>query len=93
MRKVVSGIYLLELLNQRLARYAQCQDCTFAGPIRRLKEPEEGGRNWSRYISLTCSGSVPAGCKRIAERVLDDVSREYNLIVSPVEDLWAGPGH
>jgi len=91
MRRPVSGVYLLEVLNQRLARYGHCQDCRFAGPIKRLKEATPDGLNWSRYLALTCQGELPAGCRRTAERVLADVAREYNLIQSEVEDLWAAP--
>jgi hypothetical protein len=78
-RKQVSAEYLLQLLNQRLEAYGHCHTCHFAGPIRRLTEPEDDGRNWSRYIPLVCSTAVKPGCSRAAERIIADASLEYNL--------------
>jgi hypothetical protein len=78
-RKHVSAEYLLQLLNQRLESYGHCHTCHFAGPIRRLAEPEDDGRNWSRYIPLVCSTAVKPGCSRAAERIIADASLEYNL--------------
>ena len=78
-RKQVSAEYLLQLLNQRLESYGHCHTCHFAGPIRPLAEPEDDGRNWSRYIALVCSTAVKPGCSRAAERIIADASLEYNL--------------
>lgn len=79
-RKLVTPEYLLQLLNQRLEAYGHCHTCHFAGPIRRLAEPEADGRNWSRYIPLVCSTAVMPGCARAAERIIADASLEYNLV-------------
>lgn len=79
-RKLVSPERLLVLLNQRLETYGQCSRCRFAGPIRRLKDPEEDGRNWSRYIALVCLNGVSGGCSRLAERIIGDAAQEYNLV-------------
>ncbi len=78
-RKLVSPDYLLQVLNQRLDAYGHCHSCRFAGPIRRLSEPEVDGRNWSRYIPLVCSTGVLPGCARVAERIISDAALEYNL--------------
>lgn len=78
-RKRVSPDRLLRLLNQRLEAYGNCHNCHFVGPIRRLPEVAEDGRNWSRYVALVCSGGVAGGCARIAERIIEDATREYNL--------------
>jgi hypothetical protein len=78
-RKLVSAERLLRLLNQRLEGYGHCHGCTLAGPIRRLAEPADDGRNWSRFIPLVCGTSAAGGCVRLAERIIDDASREYNL--------------
>src|SRR5688572_2867140 len=78
-RKLVSPERLLRLLNQRLEGYGHCQTCSFAGPIRVLSELADDGRNWSRFVPLVCSEGLGSGCKRIAERILDDAAREYNL--------------
>lgn len=78
-RKLVSPERLLVLLNQRMGAYGNCHSCRFAGPIRRLREPDEDGRNWSRFIALVCHNGVSAGCSRLAERIIADASREYNL--------------
>ncbi|MEX2570828.1 MAG: hypothetical protein WD737_05945 [Gemmatimonadota bacterium] len=78
-RKQVSPERLLRLLNQRLEGYGHCHACRFVGPIRGLSEVAEDGRNWSRYVALVCSDGVGSGCKRIAERILDDAALEYNL--------------
>lgn len=78
-RKLVSAERLLNLLNQRLAGYGHCHGCRLEGPVRRLPEPEEDGRNWSRYIPLVCGSGSAGGCVRLAERIIDDATREYNL--------------
>lgn len=78
-RKVVTPEYLLRVLNQRLEGYGHCHSCHFAGPIRRLPDPEPDGRNWSRYIALVCTTGVAPGCARAAERIIDDAAKEYNL--------------
>lgn len=78
-RKLVSGERLLKLLNQRLEGYGHCHGCRLEGPIRRLAEAEEDGRNWSRYIPLVCGSSAAGGCVRLAERIIDDATLEYNL--------------
>lgn len=78
-RKLVSPERLLVLLNQRLETYGHCHSCRFAGPIRRLREPDDDGRNWSRYIALVCLDGVSGGCSRLAERIIADATQEYNL--------------
>ena len=78
-RKLVTPDGLLRLLNQRLEGYGHCHSCKFAGPVRRLQNVAEDGRNWSHFIPLVCSDGMGSGCKRIAERILDDASLEYNL--------------
>lgn len=78
-RKLVSPDRLLRLLNQRMEGYGHCHGCSLVGPIRRLNEPEEDGRNWSRFIPLVCGSASAGGCIRLAERIIDDATREYNL--------------
>jgi hypothetical protein len=78
-RKLVSPERLLRLLNQRLESYGHCHSCHFAGPIRWLDEIAEDGRNWSRFVPLVCTEGMGSGCKRIADRILEDASLEYNL--------------
>ena len=78
-RKLVTPDRLLHLLNQRLEGYGNCHWCKFVGPIRRLEEVTDDGRNWSHFIPLVCSEGMGSGCKRIAERILDDAAIEYNL--------------
>jgi len=78
-RTVVGPDRLLRLLNQRLDGYGHCLSCKFVGPIRPLDEITDDGRNWSHYVPLVCSDGLGSGCKRIAERILDDAAAEYNL--------------
>jgi hypothetical protein len=78
-RKIVSPDRLLRLLNERLEGYGHCHACRFVGPIRVLEDHAEDGRNWSRFVPFVCSDEVGSGCKRIAERILDDAALEYNL--------------
>jgi hypothetical protein len=78
-RKLVSPERLLVLLNRRLDSYGHCHNCRLSGPVRRLKDPEDDGRNWSRYIALVCTDGVSPGCSRLAERIISDAGREYNL--------------
>lgn len=78
-RKLVSPERLLRLLNQRLENYGHCHTCRFVGPIRALADEAEDGRNWSRSVAFVCSDGIGSGCKRIAQRILDDAAAEYNL--------------
>lgn len=78
-RKQVSPDRLLRLLNERLEGYGHCHTCRFVGPIRALGDLAEDGRNWSRFVPFVCSDGVGSGCKRIAERILEDAALEYNL--------------
>jgi hypothetical protein len=78
-RKVVSPERLLRLLNQRLENYGHCHACRFVGPIRALDDETEDGRNWSQSVAFVCSQGMGSGCKRIAQRILDDAAAEYNL--------------
>lgn len=78
-RKLVSPERLLRLLNQRLESYGHCHTCSFVGPIRGLDVEADDGRNWSRSVPLVCSEGVGSGCRRIAQRILEDASTEYNL--------------
>ncbi len=79
-RKLVSPKQLLDLLNHRLEGYGHCGHCTIAGPVRYLDEVAVDGRNWSTYLPLVCSEDVGSGCRRIAERIIDDAAAEYNLV-------------
>jgi len=78
-RKEVTPERLLALLNQRLEGYGHCHACRFAGPIRALDEVTEDGRNWSHFVPLLCTDGIASGCKRIAERILEDAALEYNI--------------
>lgn len=78
-RKVVTPERLLQLLNQRLENYGHCHTCHFVGPIRALASEADDGRNWNRSVAFVCSEGMGSGCKRIAQRILDDAAAEYNL--------------
>lgn len=78
-RKLVSPERLLRLLNQRLEAYGHCHSCRLMGPIKRLADAEQDGRNWSRYIPLVCVNAAGGGCIRLAERIIEDATREFNL--------------
>lgn len=78
-RKVVGPERLLALLNERLEGYGHCHACRFVGPIHPLEEPTDDGRNWNFFIPLVCSDEIGSGCRRIAERILDDAAAEYNV--------------
>ena len=78
-RKLVAPDRLLRVLNQRLESYGHCHTCRFVGPIRTLDEEADDGRNWSRSVPFVCTDGVGSGCRRIAQRILDDASLEYNL--------------
>lgn len=80
LRKLVESDKLLALLNQRLESYGHCHSCRFVGPIRILDELADDGRNWSHFVPFVCSDGVGSGCRRIAERILDDAAAEYNLV-------------
>ena len=78
-RKLVEPDALILLLNQRLENYGHCHSCHFVGPVRLLEEVADDGRNWSHSVPFVCSEGVGSGCKRIAQRILQDAAAEYNL--------------
>lgn len=80
-RRRVSSSELLEILNRRLAAYEEAEDCHFVGPILPLTELDEEGCNWSRQLSVRCSGrEADQYLGRVASKVIDEVAAEYNLV-------------
>ena len=78
-REEVSEARLLAILNEKLAESDRCEDCTFPGPIHRLKEPNEDGCNWDQLPILSCEGRSTYRCAAWALRVVQEASKQYNL--------------
>jgi hypothetical protein len=51
-RELVSNERLLEILNERLHKYDQCEECYFRGVVIPLRHPDPEGCNWSRDLIL-----------------------------------------
>jgi hypothetical protein len=79
MRTRVSETELLRVLNAELAKYEDCDDCGFHGPVRRLREPDGVGANWSDVVKVRCGGRSIDGCTGIVGRVITEVRKSYNL--------------
>ena len=76
----LSAAELQQVLNEQLAGYAECDGCTLKKPLP-LREPCDDGCNWSTDVHVTCVGrrANPAGCAKIAARIVAEAAREYNL--------------
>ena len=87
MRQYVSRQELHELLNERLAKSADCEEIRFSDHILPYQEPDEDGCNWSPDTILT--GQSPQLCLREAAAVVVWARGRYNLLSewSTVEDL------
>ena len=79
MRQVVTKARLLEILNEELAKYDVCDDCSFVGPVHLLQEPDETGANWSEDMHVRCSGRSADPCADAAGKAAAAVRRSYNL--------------
>ncbi len=77
-RTLVSGDELVKILNEELAKYEECKDCSFHAPPFKLVEPHKDGCNWST-INLRCSGVPHEICSPFANRVVTEAQQKYNL--------------
>lgn len=80
-RERVSPERLLEILNERLSEYDQCENCEIPKPPYRLREPREDGLNWSTQIQLNCSGRSTDACAEVLPAIVQEVASEYNVTV------------
>lgn len=78
-RQLVSVDRLLGILNERLSQHDICDGCQFQGPVRKLREPDDEGCNWSREVFLRCSGVPGDLCGPVADRVVYEVTQEFNV--------------
>ncbi len=79
MRQMVTEARLLEILNEELAKYDVCDDCSFVGPVHPLQEPDETGANWSEDMFVRCGGRSADPCRDAARKAVAAVRRRYNL--------------
>ncbi len=84
-RVLVSNERLLEILNDSLHEYDQCRECQFPGALIVLRHPDPEGCNWSRDLILRCSTRASDSCQLVAKRVIDEVTKRYNLEVPSTE--------
>jgi|GEM_PF-2432370 len=78
-RALVSNQRLLQILNERLHAHDDCKECYFSSAVMALRCPDSEGCNWSRDLNVRCSARTSQACKLIAECVIDDLARQYNL--------------
>lgn len=80
-RKEVSPAELLDIMNQELARFPQCEGVRFTRLPTRLKEPDETGCNWDQENSLRYQEATVniEECKKFLPGVLSRVADQYNL--------------
>ena len=75
-KTIVSQDYLLSWMNSLIGRYDSCDNCHFTSVL--LTEPDEDGCNWSS-ANLRCSGVLIDVCRPIAQRVVDDAKKKFNV--------------
>jgi len=76
-KTIVSQEYLLSWMNSQIAKYDKCTNCHFTS-ILILSERDEGGCNWSS-VNLRCSGDPIDVCRPIAQRVVDEAKKKFNV--------------
>jgi hypothetical protein len=76
-RQIVDEKWLRDYLNTEIHRYKECTPCQFGG-IMRLRGTDESGCNWS-FPYLRSSGQPSEVCLPIAQRVVADAMKKFNL--------------
>jgi hypothetical protein len=78
-RELVSNEELVSILNEKLSKYEECENCRFNGIIE-LAEEDKEGCNWSTASSIiTCSDGGTEICYPYAARVVSEVGKKYNI--------------
>lgn len=80
-RECITSKELIEILNLELAKYTECADCQFVGPIRQLITPYADGGNWFRSLTVRGRPQDPHACGETAAEVVVLVAQHYNLVL------------
>ncbi len=80
-RECISSEELIKILNFELAKYRECADCQFVGPIRQLTTPYADGGNWFRSLTVRGRPQDPHACGETAAEVVVLVAQRYNLVL------------
>jgi hypothetical protein len=80
-RECITSEELIEILNLELAKYRECADCQFVGPIRQLTTPYADGGNWFRSLTVRGRPQDPHACGETAAEVVVLVAQHYNLVL------------
>jgi hypothetical protein len=78
-RNVVLKDKLLSILNSKLSKYEECENCMFTG-ILELDEENEDGCNWiGAKVELICGGETAEKCRPFVSKVLSEAGKQYNI--------------
>jgi hypothetical protein len=78
-RKRVSKKELLFILNSKLSRYEECENCYFED-ILELDEETEYGSNWiGAKLELICRHETSEKCRPFVREVLSEAGKQYNI--------------
>jgi hypothetical protein len=78
-RKLVLKDELLSILNSKLSKYEECENCNFVD-ILELDEVDEEGCNWlGANVELICGGETSEKCKPFVSKVLSETGEHYNI--------------
>ena len=76
-RQLVDEEWLCNYLNTEILKHEECVDCNFSG-IMMLRGTDESGCNWS-FPYVSCSGKLSEVCSPIAQRVVAEAMKRFNL--------------
>jgi hypothetical protein len=78
-RKLVLKDELLSMLNSKLSKYEECENCMFMS-ILELNEENEDGCNWiGANLELICDGESSEKCSPFVSKVLSEAGMKYNI--------------
>ncbi len=79
MRKLVFKDDLLFILNSKLSKHEECENCMFMG-ILELDEENEDGCNWiGAKLDLMCGDKPSEKCRPFVSKVLSEAGMKYNI--------------
>ena len=78
-RKLVLKDELLSILNSKISKYEECENCMFMS-ILELNEENEDGCNWiGANLELICDRESSEKCSPFVSKVLSEAGMKYNI--------------
>ncbi len=79
-RKLVLKDELLSILNRKLSKYEECENCLFTGVLE-IDGKSEDGCNWiGANVELICGGETSEQCRPFVSKVLSEAGKHYNIM-------------